>query len=100
VRPVYWTTKKVGVGTFIGENELEVRCEVEPAAAATKYVRALEEGDVPVTLLFSGRVLYMSGEGLQMAPIPWAKETTYRIPVSSFRNLIGQGAPAGGTTWI
>src|ERR1700747_2986109 len=49
--------------------------------AATKYFHGLSDGDVPLSFLFSGTVFHADGEGaLQVAPIPWDKETRFKLP--------------------
>lgn len=84
VRPLYWTTLKATVPEFVGGTQIELRvpCNLEPGFAAAKYLSALETGEVPITLLFSGRVLYVNATSLQMCPIAWSQETACRIPVN------------------
>ena len=102
VRPLYWTTLTVNVPAFVGSTELELRVPsvLEPGFAATKYIGALQSGEVPLLLLFSGRVLYLAATSLQMSPIPWSQEAACRIPldlmkrtgaVSSEPELAGRG---------
>jgi hypothetical protein len=82
VRPLYWATLKAAIPGFVGATQLELRvpCDLEPGFAAEKYLSALEAGEVPIVLLFSGRVMYVNATSLQMRPIPWSQETTCRIP--------------------
>src|SRR5690348_12458268 len=83
VRPLYWTTLKAAVPAFLSDTEIElsIPAQIEPEVAAAKYMTALQTGEVPVLLLFSGRVLYFTATSLQMCPIPWSQEITCRIPV-------------------
>lgn len=87
VRPLYWTTLEVAVPGFVGATELDlpVPCNLEPGFAAEQYLSALEAGEVPIVLLFSGRVMYVSATSLQMRPIPWSQETTCRIPADMIK---------------
>src|SRR5919202_1107358 len=42
----------------------------------------LDDGDVPLELLFSGPVFYLADGGrLQTAQIPWESEAAFRLPV-------------------
>jgi hypothetical protein len=44
---------------------------------------------VPLAFLFSGTVFYADGAGaLQVAPIPWDKESRFRLPVKSWREMM------------
>lgn len=96
VRPLYWTTLKATVGAFVGATEVDlcVPCNLEPGFAAAKYLSALEAGEVPILLLFSGRVLYHAAGSLQMCPIPWSQETVYRVPLNLI-NRSGLGSAQG-----
>jgi len=87
VRPLYWTTLKGAVPAFVGATQVELRvpCNLEPGVAAEKYLSALEAGEVPIILLFSGRVMYVRDISLQMRPIPWSQEATCRIPVDMIK---------------
>jgi hypothetical protein len=87
VRPLYWTTLKATVPGFVGATEVELRvpCNLEPGFAAAKYLSVLEAGEVPILLLFSGRILYLTATSLQMCPIPWSQETAYRVPLNLIR---------------
>lgn len=101
VRPIYWTTVKANVPDFAGRTEFDLRipCEFESEVAAAKYMRAIQDGEVPVALLFSGRVMYSGGGTLQMAPIPWAQESSCRIPVSLVKDVIAVCATRGAA-WM
>jgi hypothetical protein len=83
VRPLYWTTLTVTVPAFVGATEFElcIPSVLEPGFAAARYINALQTGEVPVLLLFSGRVLYLTATSLQMFPIPWSQEAPCRVPL-------------------
>ncbi len=60
LRTMHWTHAPVLVPAFeqsITVN-LEVPCTFDFNVAATKYFHALEDGDVPLTFLFSGTIFY------------------------------------------
>ena len=105
VRPLFWTTINAVVPGFTGNTrfDLQVPFTLDPNIGAAKYLRALEGGEVPITLLFSGRVIYGMGGSIQMAPIPWSLETSCSIPVLPCRQVLdapSSGSGRRGATWI
>jgi Family of unknown function (DUF6084) len=69
----------VAVPRFTGELlvDLELPCTLDFNIAATKYFHALDSGDIPVAVMFSGTLFYegpMDGQNagaLQISQIPW-----------------------------
>ena len=62
------------VPSFTGatEFELPVPCTYDLEVAATKYLYALPDGEVPLSFHFSGTVFYRGDDGrLQVALVPW-----------------------------
>ena len=53
--------------------------------AAHKYLAALEDGDVPLLLLFSGQVFTGTAGAITVQPVPWHKETAVLLPVAVWR---------------
>jgi hypothetical protein len=49
-------------------------------------------------LLFSGSIFYEADAGLQVTQIPWDRETTYRLPVRVWRDMIDMYYP--NTAWL
>jgi hypothetical protein len=74
-----------------------VPCTYDFNVAVTKYFDALDNGEVPLTLLFSGTVFYENG-ALQAAPIPWDREASYRLPVSVWRDMMEHYYP--NSAWL
>ena len=65
------------------------RARSTSTSAATKYFHALEDGEVPLCLLFSGTIFYTDDDGyLQVSQIPWEKEATFRLPVRVWKEMI------------
>ena len=98
---VPWAETTLHVGPFAGERlvELRVPCTYDFEVAAAKYLAALEGGDVPVELLFSGNVLWRGADGrLQTAMIPWDREATGRMPVAVWREALT--AALGDAAWL
>ncbi|MEO7143049.1 MAG: DUF6084 family protein [Bryobacteraceae bacterium] len=101
LRTMLWTNASVNVRPFTGTTlvDLNVPCTFDFNVAATKYFHALEGGEVPLALLFSGTIFYDDGErGLQISQIPWSKEAHYRLPVAVWRQVIDHYYP--NTSWL
>jgi hypothetical protein len=91
LRTMHWTHTHVAVPGFAGSTtaQLQVPCTFDFNVAATKYFYALKEGDIPLCLMFSGSVFYEDDSGaLQVAPIPWEKETRFRLPCRVWRDMM------------
>lgn len=101
VRGMLWTHADVMVGSFEGETvvNLLVPCTFDFNVAVTKYFHALRDGEVPLLLLFSGTTFYQDGEGrLRVAQVSWQKETTFRLPVRLWRELMDSYYP--NAAWL
>ena len=96
LRSMLWTHAGAIVPAFAGSTvaDLPVPCTYDFAVAMTKYFDALEDGEVPLTFLFSGTVFYAGpGGALQAAPISWEKEATFRLPVAVWRQMMDRHHP-------
>jgi hypothetical protein len=96
LRSTLWTHAHANVGPFGGETtvDLPVPCTFDFNIAATKYFNALEGGEVPLCLLFSGTIFYDDpARGLQIAQIPWSKEARFRLPVQVWKNVMDMYYP-------
>lgn len=101
LRSMLWTHASVIVTPFTGSTvvELPVPCTFDFNVAAAKYFAGLEDGEVPLILLFSGTVFYEDGEaGLQVAQIPWDREAQYRLPVKIWKEMMDLYYP--NTAWL
>jgi hypothetical protein len=101
LRSLLWTHATANVPPFAGRTvaELPVPCTFDFNVATTKYFGALEDGEVPLTLLFSGTVFYAAEDGsLQVTQIPWEKEATCRLPVATWRRMMDIYYP--NTAWL
>lgn len=91
LKPLFWTRLSVTIPRFDGAAsvELPVPCSFDFNVAATKYFAGLDDGDIPLRLLFSGTVFYRPpGGGLLTAPIPWEREAGCRLPVGVWRRMM------------
>jgi len=101
LRSTLWTHAQVVVPSFLMRivTDLHVPCTFDFNVAATKYFAGLQDGDVPLLLLFSGSVFYEGPDGaMQVAPISWDKETRFRLPVKVWRDLMDAYYP--NSAWL
>jgi hypothetical protein len=100
LRPLQLTTVSTMVPGFTGsiETEISVPFSYDLEIGSTRYFTGLDSGEVPLLLLFSGTV-FGSAEGkLRVQQVPWSAETTYRLPVSTWREAIDVHFP--NSAWI
>jgi Family of unknown function (DUF6084) len=101
LRTLLWTRMTVVVPAFAETTEvpLLVPCSYDLEASASNYLSGLQEGEVPLELLFSGSVFYAGPGGmLQTARISWDREAEYRLPVSVWREAMDRHFP--GCAWL
>jgi len=101
LRDMLWTNTSVVIPAFTGDTtvDLPVHCTFDFNVAATKYFAGLDEDEVPILMLFSGTVFYMSESGaLQATQIPWEKEARYRLPVRVWREMVDMYYP--NSAWL
>jgi hypothetical protein len=101
LRSMLWVHASVVVPSFYDSTvvDLQVACSFDFNVAATKYFAGLENGEVPLNLLFSGTVFYEAESGaLQVAQIPWHKEARFRLPVKVWKEMIDLHYP--NTAWL
>jgi hypothetical protein len=101
LRGMLWTHVNLVVPGFTGGTvvELPLPCSFDFTLAATRYFDALESGDIPLCLLFSGTVYYATDDdGFQVAPISWEKEASYRLGAERWRALMDAYYP--NSAWL
>jgi Family of unknown function (DUF6084) len=100
LKPFLWAHASTMVRGFTGDIEfdLPVPCTYDFEVAAAKYLHSLGDGDVPLTLLFSGTVFTRGATGFAVEQVPWHLEAAYRLPVRVWRAVMDTYFPGGG--WI
>jgi hypothetical protein len=78
--------------------DLPLACSYDFDVAANKYLYALDDGEVPLLLLFSGSVFTTGANGFCVTPVPWHKECTFRLPVSVWKQTMQLHFP--GSAWL
>jgi hypothetical protein len=100
LKPLQFTSVSAMVPSFTGATEIElpVPCTYDLEVAAGKYFHALEEGVVPLLLLFSGTVFGKGEKGFWVDQVPWHKDAQFRMPVAVWRDLMDLYFP--NDAWI
>src|ERR1051326_7725718 len=96
LRAMLWTHTGATVSSFQGETtvDLPVPCTFDFNVAATKYFAGLQDGVVPLNLLFSGTVFFDGDQGaLQVEPISWEKEATFKLPINIWHDMMDHYYP-------
>lgn len=99
LNPIQFAQVSLTLPGFTGQTEadLVVPCTYDMDVAPARYLHALDDGDVPFLLLFSGTA-FTGERGFNVEPVPWHKEATVRMPASVWRDMIDQHFPGCG--WI
>jgi len=100
LKPLQFTTVSMMVPGFTGSTELDlpIMLSYDLEIGSTRYFAGLDDGEVPLLLLFSGTVFSSPGGRLQVQQVPWSKEASYRLPVGIWREAIEAHFP--NSAWI
>ncbi|WP_271222108.1 DUF6084 family protein [Streptosporangium carneum] len=84
--------------TGVTETDLQVPVTYDLEVAASKYFAALDDGEIPLILLFSGTVFTRTAQGMSVEQVPWDREVRHRLPVAVWRELMDRCFPGEG--WV
>ena len=100
VKPIQFAMVSTMVPGFasLTEVDLPVPCTYDLEVASARYLQGLDDGTIPLVLLFSGTVFVAQGEGFSVELIPWSCEAAYRMPVSVWRDVVDAHFP--GSAWL
>jgi len=101
LKPFLWTHASATVQGFhdVTEFDLPVACTYDFDVIASKYLHTVRDGEIPVTLLFSGTVFTRGdANGFGVDQVAWDCEASYRLPVAVWREMMDAFFPGGG--WI
>jgi hypothetical protein len=100
LKPFLWMQCNTTVQGFTGRTEadLALPCTYDLDVIGTRYLHALDAGDVPLNLLFSGTVFTRGNTGFGVEQIPWECEARHRLPVEVWRRMIASYFP--NTGWL
>ncbi len=100
LKPFLWAHTATMVPGFNGETEvaLSIPCTYDFEVAATKYLHAVRDGDIPLALMFSGTMFTRGTTGFQVEQIPWNSDIECLMPTQVWRDTMDAFFPGGG--WI
>jgi hypothetical protein len=100
MKPMQFVFADVMVPGFDGSIEVDVPipCTYDLEVAAAKYFHALDEGDIPLLMLFSGTVFTKGESGFSVEQVPWHKEVSFGMPVKVWDEMMDLFFP--GQAWI
>jgi hypothetical protein len=100
LKPVQFATLSVMVPGFTGSTDIElpVPLSYDMEIGSTRYFAGLDQGEVPLLLLFSGTVFCAVDGRLVVQQVPWSKEARYRLPVAVWRAAIDAHFP--NSAWL
>jgi hypothetical protein len=84
--------------TSVTETELQVPCTYDLEVASARYLQGLDDGTIPLLLLFSGTVFIAKGESYSVQLIPWSSEASYRMPLRVWQDIVSEHFP--GSAWL
>jgi Family of unknown function (DUF6084) len=90
LKPMHFTIVSLMVPGFTGSIEVDLQVPVtyDLDVATAKYFHGLDDGEIPLVLMFSGTIYSKRDDGFEVELVPWHKETTYRLPVSVWRETM------------
>jgi hypothetical protein len=94
-RSVLWTQVVNVVSAFTDASHVPITLPVsyDLAAIASKYLRALDGGVVPIRAQFAGTAFFRREQGLSAAPIALDREASFELPVQTFNEVVEQHFP-------
>jgi hypothetical protein len=100
VKPIQLATVATMVPAFsaLTEIKLPVPCTYDLEVASARYLQGLDDGTIPLLLLFSGTVFVAQGESFSVELVPWSSEASFRMPVSVWRDMVDIHFP--GSAWL
>jgi hypothetical protein len=100
LKPFLWMQANTTVQGFTGstETDLALPCTYDLEVIGTRYLHALDAGDVPLDFLFSGTVFLRGRSEFEVEQVPWACEARYSLPVPVWRDMIASYFPNSG--WL
>jgi hypothetical protein len=100
LKPFQFITLTAMVPGFTGSTEIDlpVPFSYDLEVASARYFTSLEDGEIPMLLLFSGTVFSVTDGRISVQLVPWSKEAPCRVPVATWREAIDVHFP--DSAWI
>ncbi|HEX3789621.1 MAG TPA: DUF6084 family protein [Pseudonocardiaceae bacterium] len=95
LKPLQFTTLSVMVPGFRNATtqNLAVPCSYDLEIAATRYFDAVDDGEIPLLMLFSGTVFSTKGGQRSVQQVPWSKESSFGLPMKVWRETVDAHFP-------
>jgi hypothetical protein len=100
LKPFQFANTSTTVPSFTGSTEVDISvpCSYDMEVTTGRYFHALEDGEVPFILLFSGTIFGDGKDGMWIEQVPWHCECRYRMPVERWREMMDIHFPNSG--WV
>jgi len=100
LKPMQFTTVATMVPGFTGSTEIDlpILFTYDLEIGTTRYFTGLEDGEIPLLLLFSGTVFSTVDGKLSIQQVPWSKEAHFRLPLTIWQEAIDVHFP--DSAWI
>jgi Family of unknown function (DUF6084) len=100
VKPIQLAMVSTMVPGFVAQTEIELQvpCTYDLEVASARYLNGLDDGTIPLLLLFSGTVFVANGDVYSVELIPWSSEASYRMPVRTWREVVDLHFP--NSAWL
>jgi hypothetical protein len=100
LKPLQFAAVSTMVPGFQGRTDVDlaVPCTYDFEVAAAKYFHSLEQGEVPLLLLFSGTLFLHGDNGFSVEQVPWHKEARCRMPVATWHEMMDLYFP--NSAWL
>ena len=100
LKPMQFTTVATMVPGFTGSTEIDlpILFTYDLEIGTARYFTGLEDGEIPLLLLFSGTVFSTVDGKLSIQQVPWSKEAHYRLPLTVWQEAIDVHFP--DSAWI
>ncbi|MGI8767539.1 MAG: DUF6084 family protein [Propionibacteriaceae bacterium] len=100
LKPFLWMQCNTTVQGFTGscEVDLPLPCSYDFDVIGSRYLHAVGEHTVPLSLLFSGTIFTRGDTGFAVEQVPWNCDTTYQMPISVWQQMMDFYYP--NTGWL
>jgi hypothetical protein len=100
LKPLQFSLLSAMVPSFTGsvQVDLPVPFTYDLEIASARYFSALDSGEIPLLMLFSGSIFGTVDGRLQVQQVPWSKEATFGLPVKVWRDSVDAHFP--NSAWI
>jgi hypothetical protein len=100
LRPFLWMQCSTTVQGFTGttETDLALPCTYDFEVVGSRYLHAVGEGTVPLSLMFSGTIFTRGETGFGVEQVPWDCDARYDLPVRVWQDMMRAYFPNLG--WV